>query len=1126
MKLNKRIDYFLHVLLQTIMLLFVMPIYGQYSNMKFDYLTTDNGLLSNRIASICRDYKGFVWIGSQGGLNRFDGYKLTSYINDSNNNKSISSNDINYILEDNNKDLWVGTSIGLNLYNSDQDNFEVFLNNPKDSNSINNNYIKCIYKDTKNNLWITTGVNGGIEKWIPEKRSFKHYRITNTPDDRMYNSYSSICEDKQGKLWIVSNGRGIVEFNPKTGKFVLHDDPNIDFGFNLTKRIYIDSYNTAWISTEGNGLFSYNIKTGKFKHIPVNENGSGTNGLLIREVIQVDNNHLFITVDQGGINILNIVTGKYEYCKFSDKKTSGLNNDGIWTIYKDIEGIIWVGTSAGGVNYYNPKKERFKLYRHSSDPNSVAYDAILCFYEDEYGKIWIGTDGGGLSIFDPVNKTFTNYKNNPADPNSLSSNVVISIDEDKDKNVWLGTWSGGLNKYDRKTNKFHRYFYSSTDTSTISSNNIWSLIVDAQNNLWISNFDLGIDVYNKKTGFVRRFKYDVNNTSSNNFFRCNNFYRGRSKIWIARDNTLSYIDTVDNSIKNFTSIHDALIRSLYEDKNGNIWVGTNKNGVLVYDSKGIVIKTLNTSNGLANNTMCVILEDNEGNLWFSTNNGLSKYNIKKQTFRNYTQNDGLQSNHFKEWAFLQSKTGEIYLGGYKGFNSFYPDSLYDNTYIPYVYISEFQIFNKTVYPGEPGSPLTKSISQTSEIVLSYKMSVFSFVFSAIGYTFPENSQYAYKMEGFDKDWNKTDASRRYVTYTNLDPGKYTFKVKATNNDGIWNEKGVSLEITILPPLWKTLWFKIAIVSFTLMVLFLIYYKRLVRIQKTNALLNKLVKVRTKEIEEKNKMLVSQAEVVNEANTLLEERQMQIEEQTEELMAQRDELSQLNATKDKLFSILAHDLRAPFNNIIGFSDLLLKNVRKYPVEKVELQLGFIREAATNTFNLLNNLLQWSRTQRGVILFEPENIIFSQHLENEMKNLNQQAHRKEITIEIKTDNDGIIINVDPNMINTVVRNLISNAIKYSHVKSKVIVEYKVIDNEFVFSVKDMGIGVSEELLHKLFSILNNASKQGTTGEEGTGLGLLLCKDFITKHNGKIWAESEEGKGSTFYFSLPYTKTKKGE
>lgn len=457
----------------------------------------------------------------------------------------------------------------------------------------------------------------------------------------------------------------------------------------------------------------------------------------------------------------------------------------------------------------------------------------------------------------------------------------------------------------------------------------------------------------------------------------------------------------------------------------------------------------------------------------------------------------------------------MYFGGFNGLNSFFPDSVHDNTYLPQVYINEFQLFNKPVTVGQPHSPLQKVIEQTKEIVLTWKQSVFSFGFVAVNYTHPEKNLYAYKMEGFDKDWSYTDANRRLATYTNLDAGNYTFRVKASNNDGVWNATGTSLKITILPPWWRTWWFKLFVGLFILSAAFGFYFYRVNSLKKQKRILEDEVELKTMEIQDKNFELQEHAEELNLMNSTLIENQQRIEKQAEEL-------KEANAAKDKFFSIIAHDLRGPFNGFLGLTEIMAEDSSRLTMDQIQEFSVDMRNSATNLYSLLENLLQWSKMQQGSVPFNPELKQLNPLINECIAIATEQAKNKgiEITYDISDD---LKVFADSNMLQTMIRNLVSNAMKFTPKGGKIGVSAKATGDKSVeISIKDTGIGMTSEMVNNLFRIDIKTNRKGTEGEPSSGLGLLLCKEFVEKHGGEIWVESEVEIGTTFYFTIPNIKS----
>ncbi len=827
----------------SLLLCVVFSAFPQNGDMIFDYITADDGLSDNRVQVIFRDSKDYIWIGGY-GLNKYDGNKVTIYKHNDNQTGSISNDNIYSIYEDSKNNLWIGTFDGLNLYNPHTDSFTVIKHSSVDSLS---NFVTCIFEDKNGNLWITYNDGGGLCKWDYEKQILIHYQVKDEDENYFANSITSGYEDSKGNLWFVSRSPSIYLFEPKTENFIAYNIPGIDINSRHFKTIYIDQNDKIWIGSNGDGLYSFIPSTSTFKHFDANVGNKGLNSQLIIDIIQTDDYHLLIATNQGGINKYNMVTNTFEYIVQNEKVDHGLSSNGIFCLYQDKEGILWVGTIRGGVNYYNPKEHKFKLYNHIDNTNSLSYNIVGCFYEDSKGLIWIGTDGGGINVYDPKTRNFTYYKHDPSDPYSISGDVIRCIAEDKDGDMWIGTWNAGLNRYDRSSNKFYQYYSDKKDSSSVSAKTIWHLIVDHNNNVWLGSFSQGLEVLDPKKGVIKRFVADSDNPRAlsndyiwfihedlqHNIFVCTNF-------------GINIYDSISNSFSVCNNFDDNGMMAFCKDKNGQLWAGNTRNGLFLFEQDGTIIKRYDTKDGLPDNTIHAIIDDNQGNLWISTNKGISKFNPEKQEFKNYYKNDGLQGNLFFQQSFLKTRNGEIYFGGYNGFNSFHPDSIKVNDYIPKVYITGFNLFNKPVQIGGDESPLQNHISETKEITLSWREAVISFEYTAMNYTHPEKTEYAYIMEGFEKEWNYV-GSKRDATYTRLEAGEYTFRVKASNNDGVWNEEGTSIKLIITPPLWKTWWFRSIAGLLAAAIIFIIYYMRVSSLRNQKIILEKKVNQRTKEL---------------------------------------------------------------------------------------------------------------------------------------------------------------------------------------------------------------------------------------------------------------------------------------
>ncbi|MCA1991101.1 MAG: PAS domain-containing protein [Coleofasciculus sp. S288] len=807
----------------SLMLLIVLCLPTQLSaaeNLHFENITANDGLSQSHVLCMLQDSHGFMWMGTQDGLNKYDGYnfivykyneldpyslsdnfvvsiyedkletiwigtygsginqfnrqtnQFTRYKHDPKNPHSLSNNKVWSIFEDQIGTLWIGTDEGgLNKYDRETRQFNHYKHNPDDPKSLANDTVLSIYEDKLGNFWIGTG-GGGLDKFDRKTGEFTHYtHDPNNPHALSDNTVLSIYEDQSGRLWIGTNGGGLNQFDRETGQFIHYThDPNNpkSLSNNSVSAIIEDRFGNLWLATSswysnpfGTALNKFEPETGQFTHYthnPANPNSLEDN--LVFSLLIDNSEILWIGTGFTGISKLDTKAKKFRNYKNEIVNPNSLSDNHVSSIYEDRNGILWIGTFDWGLNQFERETGKFTHYTHDSNKiNSLSSDFVWSVYEDHNNTLWVGTFEGGLNKFDNETGQFTHYIHDPNNPKSLSNNNVISIYEDHNGTLWIGTFDGGLNKFERETGIFTHYINEPHNPYSLSDNNVLSIYEDQSDTLWIGTFSRGLNKFNRETGEFIRYTHDLNNP-----------------------NSLSY---------------DRVL-SIYEYPAGTLWIGTYGGGLNKFDIATETFTHYTEKDGLPNNSVVGILGDDEGNLWLSTGKGLSKFNPETETFRNYDVGDGLQGNEFGGIkAYFKSKTGEMFFGGLNGFNAFYPEQVKDNPYIPPIVITDFRIFDKSV-------KLDTAISETKEIKLSYKDNFFGFEFAALDYTNPEKNQYAYKLEGFDKDWIYS-GSRRYATYTNLDGGTYIFRVKGSNNDGVWNEEGTSLKVIITPPPWKTWW---------------------------------------------------------------------------------------------------------------------------------------------------------------------------------------------------------------------------------------------------------------------------------------------------------------------------------
>jgi len=793
-------------------------------DIRFRNISLEEGLSQSVISCILQDSKGFMWFGTQDGLNKYDGYSFKVYRPDPENPKSISNNTINALHEDHQGALWIGTNGGgLNKFDRETEQFVHYQRKPNDPTNLSSNFVSAIHEDRSQVLWI--GTDNGLNRFHPETGTFTCYRqIDGDTSSLSSSAVSVIYEDRSGVLWIGTAGGGFNQFDPETGIFTRlqteSGNPALSTGLssNFITDICEDHSGELWIGTV-NGLNRYDRETGRYivyRFDPGNPHSLSSNN--VSKIYEDHAGVLWICTTGGGINTFNRRTeGFVRYIPDPDNPAS-LSSVSIISIYEGRSGILWFGTGDSGIDYFDREIEKFRSYRVDPDnPNSLSYNIVYSFFEDRFGVLWIATNGGGLNKFDRKNAQFTHFRADPGNPNGLSSDSIFPLYEDSTGVLWIGTNGAGLDKFDRKTGIFKNYSTRPNDPYSLSSNVVRVIYEDSRGILWIGTLGGGINTFDRKTEHFHTYRNIPEDPTSlsDNQVRC--IYEDRDGVlWIGTGN--GGLNKFDQETEQFThyrrnlnepqSLSSDFILCIYQDLSGHFWIGTYGGGLNKFDPrKGICTRHYREKDGLPNDVVYGILPDEQGCLWLSTNKGLSKFDPRSETFKNYTYRDGLQSNEFNGGAYYKSKSGEMFFGGVNGFNAFYPHEVKDNENIPPIVITDFQIFNKPVAIG-CDSPLKKHITETEEIKLPYKDNVFSFKFVALDYTIPEKNQYKYMMEGFDKEWIFTDAARRFASYTNMDPGEYTFQVKGSNNDGVWNEQGTSIKIIITPPFWQTWWFRV------------------------------------------------------------------------------------------------------------------------------------------------------------------------------------------------------------------------------------------------------------------------------------------------------------------------------
>jgi len=1086
---------------------------SQSKSINFDRITIDDGLSQGAIISILQDDKGFMWFGTKDGLNRYDGYNFTIFKSIPFDSTSLSNNYIESMALDKKGTLWVGTSDGLNKYDENKESFKQYRINLKNiAPRLEGNRISALLANPNKydgNLWLGTAY--GLVKFNIESETFTLYEIRELSSK---NYISTIIMDNDGIIWFSTNEEGIIKFDPinesyiqikvKTNKPAIVSENHI---IRLYKR-----RNGKIIGSSPTGVFEVDSKTNIRRQYDINL-GNYPPGILtgVFQIFEDFESRLFLGT-YIGLLIVDEKENNVHLYRSDPFDNTTLTTDIISSIYMDRGGVIWLGTNGLGINKIVPSKNKFTLYR--TTPTGLSIQSIRSIYVDGQDRLWIG-GYGNISFLDRKTNKFNKFKaSNNVNLGFYLNSYVFCEDKDYPGEIlWVGSEGAGLNKLNLKTFHVENFIDFFPRDLGINTHFIHSILDDGKGNIWFGS-EGGLVVFNKSSKNYKYYITDPNDPKSiGPKFILKIFQDSFGDIWVGTDYAgLNYYDKKTDGFIKYTEIQDDpkslsnnSIRTIYEDSKGNLWIGTNGGGLNKFDRTTKTFESFNTKDGLPNDVIYGILEDDENNLWLSTNKGLCKFNYQNKTFRNYTVHDGLQSNEFNSNAYYKSNSGELFFGGVNGLNSFFPSQVKDNQSIPQIVLTSLSIANKQIrIKSEKNDTkiLTKSITVTDTIILSYKDNVFTFEFAALDYSAPLRNMYSYKMEGFDKKWTEP-AFVRSATYTNLDPGEYIFRVKGSNNDGIWNDEGAEVLLIITPPFWETFWFRIIVIGSLIAGIYFFVVTRMKNIQKRSKELEEQVALRTEELRTLNENLTNEVKMRKEAE--------------QQLIKYTEELKESNAAKDKFFSIISHDLKGPFQGLLGYSEIFIEDYNMLSDEERVRYANDINSFGKEIHNFLANMLEWSRLETGTIKVEPENINLCDKVDDITRLLFATANNKQIIL-INNVDEKISVFADDSMLSSIIQNLISNGIKFTNIGGSITIDSTIINDKVEVRISDTGIGMTEEVKNKLFKVGSHHTTKGTNNEGGTGLGLLLCKEMIEKNGGEIKVESELNKGTSFIFTLP--------
>ncbi len=1069
---------------------------AQQRDVKFTRYGVDQGLSQNNVIDIIEDRLGFIWVGTEDGLNVFDGYAFTTFRKDQEDSTSISDNWVRCLLEDSSGYIWAGCINGLNRFDPDTRTFRHYRYDPSDSNGLVNPVVNAAFEDSNGNLWF--GTEGGLSVYRSETDDFRNIpRDLDVPDGFHSGTVLEIDEDQQGRIWIATeDGLSMTsDFGMSMENYTVASYGQIPgappISSNNIRTLHVDSKNQLWLGHLKTGLDVVDLATNVGHNYRYQEsNATSLSNDYVKKILETAPGELWVATDQG----LNLYRdgGAFTVYENDPNDEYSLGSDIMNSVMVDRNRNLWVATRLGGVSLGLLDESKFTLFKHKpGDPMTLSSNYTAGFAQSPSGTLAVATDGGGVNFYDANTGNFSSLQHEIGNPHSLTSNKVLALEYDGEKGIWIGMWSGGVDYYDFGTRNFRHYRHEEGNTRSLSSNNIFEFFTDANGTLWVGTWGNGMLRYNPETDdftsfFNKRDKHHdlkietvnkIEQDQHGNLWIASEF-NGLFKYNPATDEAAHYQprDSQGEIVKQY-------MYALLVDSQDRVWVGTGSSGLSLLDRETGTFSYFTRKDGLPNDGVVGILEDDQGLLWLSTNWGICRFDPERKTFKNFDKSDGLQGNQFMPRNSLKLASSELLFGGNNGFNRFSPNLIQENKIEPLVYITDFKLFNKAISIG-PGEILKKNLLLTSELSLNYDQNFFSLEFVGINYKHSEKNQYRYILEGFDDDWIEAGMQRK-VSYTNVDPGEYVFKVMASNNDGIWNNEPRSLSITVTPAPWDTpLAYVLYVIGGIGMVLS-IFYWRMYALRRRRAELAQEVRVKTLELREARDQLVH---------------------------------SEKMASLGVIAAGIGHEINNPLNYIKNGLEGVRRELNKHAATelgKAKVYFDIVEEGVGRVSKIVKSVAHFSRIgEDGKEACEIEEII-----DNCLIILSNKAKNATMTVDYKAP--GALVQGNEGKLHQAFLNVISNALDATGPRGQISISTFSNEKNVVVSIKDDGVGIPEENLLKIGDPFFTTKPPG----QGTGLGLFIAYSIVQQHHGNVKVTSTLGEGAEFMIELP-KKTKRDD
>jgi signal transduction histidine kinase/ligand-binding sensor domain-containing protein/DNA-binding response OmpR family regulator len=1053
-------------------------VFAQTPSIRFSSLSLEDGLSQNTVTAMVQDSAGFMWFATQDGLNRYDGYQFIHLKHDPRDPTSLRSDSIFALHLDQEGNLWLGTEGGgLSRWDAQTESFVHYGGEAGAPEGLGRERVRVITRDKNNALWL--GLHqSGLYRF--DEVTAQWQQFVSDPDDEKSLSddrVRAIHEDRTGRLWIGTLG-GLNLFDRTTGTFTRFRADPLDptsLSDDEVRSIFEDSKRRLWIGTLNGGLNRFDRSNGTFEHFSHDENNpSSLSGNRVRAILEDTEGRLWLGTDSG-INLL-LEDGSFARYAHDPSNPSSLSADRVMSLFQDQAGMLWVGTQGAGLNRWHPLEWSFGHYKGGIA--GLSNDVVHAFAEDEKGLLYVGTLGGGLDVIDRSNGTSRVFRKDSEDPFSLSDNRVTALLRDSSQALWVGTLAGGLNRQIPGSNRFEHFRADEARQGSLPSDVIMTIYEDRLGDIWVGTYGGGLSRFDQNTLTFSSFRNEADDPSSLSGNRVSAMVEDPSGgLWVGTlGDGLNFFDRDSEQFRRFrhdptrdTSLSSDEILSLHLDPSGVLWIGTQGGGLnrlerLEADVANTAFRRYSEHDGLPNDVVYGILPGEGENLWLSTIHGLARFDPGKEIFESFNVTDGLQDDEFNLGAYYRSQSGELFFGGLNGFNAFFPDRVERNRSVPALALTSFLKLNEPALIERP-------LNQLEQLDLNYRDYVVSFEFAALDYRSPSDNRYAYKLDGLDEQWLEL-GNRNQITFTNLDPGDYTLQVRGSNSDGIWNNEGISLPISVAAPPWKQWW---AYALYALAAAFIII--KFLSVQRA--------KERTQET---------------------------LREAAETAMA-------ANEAKSEFLANMSHEIRTPMNGVLGMTTLLNETPMS-PAQRE--QLDIIRKSGDSLLDIINQILDFSKIEARRVKIEQEPFDLRNCIEEVLDVLAPIAAQKGLDLGywLEAGTPEVIVG-DRLRTRQALMNLVNNGVKFTD-DGEVLVSVSASRGvnsmqEIHVVVEDSGSGISADKLDRLFKPFSQVDGSSSRRFEGTGLGLAISKRLAELMGGKMWVDSTEGKGSSFHFTF---------